>query len=194
MRLKFKSTTVLLLIAGVFTVVLVALFVSYDSQMRKQNALNAQLFQVRSLLAQQTTNELIASKTALQNRQPAINGEITAIKERLTQSLDDVKVGDRLFEISETSKVKIMYLHISKPAIRKMDALDYQALTIDVTVEGQPADIQTFVLSITEAFSTCTVESAIIKIPEVTEDEPPETPTGEIHLFVHSYERESNDK
>jgi len=99
-----------------------------------------------------------------------------------------------LFGLSVESNVKIMFLHISKPAIRKMDALDYQALTIDVTVEGEPADIQTFIMKTTETFPTSTVESAVIEIPEITEDEPPETPTGEIHLFVHSFERESDGK
>mgnify|MGYP005866205091 CR=1 FL=1 len=194
MRLKLKSTTVLLIVAGVFAAALVFLFVNYESQMRKQNALNAQLLQVRTLLAQQTTDELIASKTTLQKRTPEISGEITEIKQKLTQTLDDVIVGDKLFGLSVESKVKIMFLHISKPAIRKMDALDYQALTVNVTVEGEPVDIQTFIMSVTEEFSTCTVESAVIEIPEVTEDEPREIPTAEIHLFLHSYERESEEK
>jgi hypothetical protein len=194
MRIRLKSTIVLLLVAGIFAAALVFLFVSYDSQMRKQNTLNAQLVQVKTLLAQQTTDELIASKTALQKRPPEISGEIEEIKKRLTQSLDDVMVGNKLFELSVKSKVKIMFLHISKPAIRKMDALDYLALTVDVTVEGEPVDIQTFIFKVTEAFPTCIVDSAVIEIPEVTEEAPPEKPTGKIHLFIHTYERESDEK
>lgn len=196
--MKLSRTAWLILGIGVFAIAFVSLYVVYLQQGREQQRLDDSLS-----LAQATLPTVVLERDDLKNALAQATSLLNAARSGFPDSVDSIRVDEKLFEIAKICDLKITSLTTSEPSDEEVETVTYSVAPFVVDVKGEVADILDFINTIAtdEYFTNTTVELVDIVVPEpLTEKEKRglteaaiagrETPSATIDLIIYGYQGE----
>lgn len=188
--MKLGKTSLLALGIGIFVVLLASLGLAYTRQLSAQHELNQELDQAKLIYAKRSNDQLSNELEVWKERPAEIDAEVKDTKELLIESIDDVDVTSVLFNLAGINNVRVMSVHLAKPASKEVLDVSVLALPVSVEVEGDLSNIIGYVQGLTREFPTSLVESVVVDIPEAGEEEEAEVPTGRINMFIYTHNEE----
>jgi len=185
--LKLNAKTGLIVIAVIATGMFINLWMDRNQQAEKleqlQNDLSLAVLRFNTL----QNEEIVARHTDIQNQLSQTVAEVEAAKAELSQSDGSISASGTLFDTAEAAGVEITEITSSQPSSETIEGIAYAALVLNVTVEGDVADIISFVGRLKNEFPAGLVKSVDVSIsnPAV----PAET-SAIIKLHIYSFEGE----
>ena len=196
--MKLGKTAWLILGIGIFVIAFVSLYVVYLQQGREQQRLDDSL-----LLAQATLPTVVSERDNLENALAQATSLLNAARSGFPDSVDSIRVDEKLFAIAKICDLKITKLTTSEPSDEEVETVTYSVASFVVDVKGEVADILDFINTIAtdEYFTNTTVELVDIVVPEpltekekrgLTEDKikEAEKPSATIDLIIYGYQGE----
>jgi len=182
-RLKLSKTSLLILSAGVFIVILSGLGLTRSQQLSEQTLLDEALAITTSRLNNLEAPQLEMEEAELQRRLDETMAEFEEVKDRMRQTVVSADVTDELFRIAEYSNVEIMTMITSAQSDGKLGAISCLTTSINTNVRGSTSDLIDFVLNLNSGYTTGIVRSVNISIPEDAQSE-----NASAAMSVYSYE------
>jgi predicted RNase H-like nuclease (RuvC/YqgF family) len=130
-----------------------------------------------------------AQKEDLQQRLDKANSNIAALQAEFESPTRSIEISHILFEAAEDTNVTITKLTSSLPEEEKLNGVTYQIFTLNLTAEGELVALLNFSNKLSEVFSTSTLETVSIKVPE-TKEGSKEKPSITLSLKIYAYESE----
>ena len=216
--MKLSKTSWLILGIGIFVIALGSLYMVYHQQMQEQEQLNSELDTAQLLLPQ-----LISEKDNSEKQLNRLNSDLAEAKsllirfrEGFPESVESIEYAEELFGLADYHELEVIKLTTSEPddkeiesesdsADKEVETVTYTVTTLEVTVQGEVADMVDFVNAIVTGsrFTTATVELVEVTVPEPlieqeeeieeeTEEEleEAEAPSATVRLVVYSYRGE----
>jgi len=185
--MKLNAKTGLIVLSVIATGMFVNLWMDHNQQAEKleqlQNDLSMAVMRFNTL----QNEEIAAQHTNLQNQFSQTTAEVEAAKAEFSQPGGSISGSDTLFDTAETAGVKITEITSSQPSSEEIEGITCSALVLNVTVEGDVANIIGFIGRLNGAFPTGLVTSVDMNIPCPAKQE--ET-SATIKLHIYSYEGE----
>ena len=193
MRLSRVAWTIL--IAGIFIIAFVALYMVYAREQRAQEPLEQALS-----IAQDALPKLTTERTNLENTLTEMEDRVdratlqleTARASFPTTRTESIEVDERLFEIADDWGLNVTSLTATEPGDKsvpvevetediEVEDIDFTVTTFMVEVEGAVVDILDFIHSVAthDDFNAATIEVITLAVPEPLTDEEKEDLTDE---------------
>jgi type II secretory pathway pseudopilin PulG len=185
--MKLGKTARWILTIGILAVLLISLGVMYSRQKAEQSKLTANIAQ-----AQQNFAEYDTQKKQAETRLSQANSDIAAAEGKFCEPVESIEINTALFQAAKDANVTITGLSSSVPADGELNGITFQVFSIAITAEGEvvPA-LLNFSSKISKAFSTASIESVKINVPEVEEGSESEgKATITLILKIYAYESE----
>ena len=216
--MKLSKISWLILGIGIFVIAIGGLYMVYHQQMQEQEQLNSELDTAQLLLPQ-----LISEKDNSEKQLNRLNSDLAEAKsllirfrESFPESVESIEYAEELFGLADYHELEVIKLTTSEPddkeiesesdsADKEVETVTYTVTTLEVTVQGEVADMVDFVNAIVTGsrFTTATVELVEVTVPEPlieqeeeieeeTEEEleEAEAPSATVRLVVYSYRGE----
>jgi len=208
--LKLSKTSWLILIVGVVIVAFASLGLARARQVNEHEQLNEELTVAEMRLTKIQLKELQARKGELEAQLDEATAQLKAAKDNLSQSNESIDVTDFLFVIAQACGVVINNIYSSDLSDDELAGVNCSVSRLSINVEGEVANLISFVTALNNDFTTGVVDSVDISIPEIAEEETgegeteeetngvetenstepePEIPSASIRLSVYSYQR-----
>ena len=185
--MKLNAKTGLIVMAVIATGMFVYLWTDRNQQVEKLEQLRNELSVAAMRLNTLQNEEIAAQQIDLQNQLSQTAAEVEAAKAELSQSDGSISASGTLFDTAEAAGVEITEITSSQPSSEEIEGITCSALVLSVAVEGDVADIISFVGRLKSAFPTGLVKSVDVSIPCPAKEE--ET-SAIIKLHIYSYEGE----
>lgn len=184
--MKLSKKSWLILIVGIAIAIFAGLWLARGQQVDEQEQLREELSIVAMRLENSQNNEEISAQQAQLERQLSQTiSQLETAKAALSQSAGSIRVSGTLFDIAEATGVEITEISSSGLSSDSLEGINFLALPLTITVEGDVADIISFVGSLNHDFTTGIVKSVEISIPETTSEE---TVSANIQLRIYTYQ------
>ncbi len=182
--MKISKVTRWILTIGILAILLISLGVMYSRQKAEQSELTTSITQ-----AQQDFHKYSTQKKDLEASLSKAKSRIAADEDEFRKPTESIEINAALFEAAEDTNVTITRLSSSIPAEKELNGITFQVFSITVTAEGSvvPA-LLNFSKKISKEFSTSTIESVRINVPEA--EGGGEKPTITLSLKIYAYESE----
>ncbi len=198
---RLSKTAWTILVGGTFIILAAILLMSYFQQGQEQDRLSQELSSVQLLLAKQwdkfSSEGLPAKQSELESKLASVESQLDTAKANLRRPIESIGITATLFKLAETSGVEIVgisnvaIVEANPPGLigEDLDELEFFALSFTVTAEGDVANLVDFVFELNQQFPTGVIQSAIIEVPAVIEEEEEITePSVQINLSIFTYE------
>ena len=182
--MKLSKTSWLLITIGVFVIVLVGLGVIRSQQVNQQNQLNEELNTAELKLNGLQTEPLSQRRAELEQQLSQITSQSETARTALSQPLGSIDVSDFLFDIAEANSVNITVLKSSGLASTELAGITCTVLPLSASVEGNLADLASFITQLNEDLANSVIGSVSINVPEASE----EIPSASIQLVIYTYQ------
>jgi len=184
--LKLSKKSWLILIVGIAIAIFAGLWLARGQQVDEQEQLREELSIVAMRLENSQNNEEISAQQAQLERQLSQTiSQLETAKATLSQSTESIAVSGTLFDIAEAIGVEITEISSSHLSGGSLGGITCSVLPLTITVEGDVADIISFVGSLNHDFNTGIVKSVEISIPETTSEE---TVSANIQLHIYTFQ------
>ena len=189
--MRLSKTAWLILGIGIFVIAFGSLFMGYSRQSGEQERLENSLS-----VAQAALPERIAEREDLESQLTQLESELTQATSSLNSSqakfpeaVESIEYDEELFLSAHDCNLEIVSLTVEEPRDEEVEDVTYAVTTFEVEVRGKVADMLDFINIIATGgyFTTATVDSVDMKIPEPDKKE---EPTAIIKLTIYSYEGE----
>ena len=178
--MKLSKTTQWILIVGIFAILLVAAGVAYGRQVTKQG-------QLRSDIAQAQQNFITYSEQ--RNNSEAnlsqAQSQIANVQDELRRYTESLEINEALFEAASDANVTITKLNSSPPDDEELNGINYRLFSLRITAEGEVVALLNFSRNVSETFSTASITSTRVYVPEAGEDESKQKPTIDLGLTIY---------
>jgi len=198
---KLSKISWLVLIVGIFTISFAGLGTAHSQQLDEQDQLDEELSLAEIRISNFQIDQLSAQRVELEKQLNQATLQLEAAKDDLRQRIESIGVTDSFFEIAEDCNVEIIEISSSglssdelevpeiSPSSYDSDESevtetnpfsladdDLEGITCSIQVltaevEGDVADLITFIISLNSNFTTGVVVSAVIDIPGATEED-----------------------
>ena len=164
---RLSKTARTILGSGIFLVLAAILIMAYFQEGQEQDRLSQELSSVQILLARQwdkfSAEGLPAKQSEVESQLALVESQLYAAKANLRQAIESIEITDTLFEIAETSEVKIVEIsnvgivELSPPSLidEDLEELDFSALSLTAKIEGDVANLVDFIFKLSQEFPTC---------------------------------------
>jgi len=196
--MKLSRTAWLILGIGIFAIAIGVLGWVCLQQVHERQQLDNSLS-----LAQATLPKVISERADLESALAQATSLLNAARSGFPDSVDSIRVDEKLFDIAKSCGLKITKLTTSEPSDEEVETVTYSVASFVVDVKGEVADILDFINTIAtdEYFTNTTVELVNIVVPEpLTEKEKRglteaeiadrEKPSATIDLIIYGYQGE----
>ena len=195
MRLSRVAWTIL--IAGIFIIAFVALYMVYAREQRAQEPLEQALSVAQDALPNLTTErtKLENTLTELEDRVDRATLQLETAKASFpTTQTESIEVDERLFDIAGDWGLNVTQLTATEPGDEgipveveveiediEVEDVDFTVTTFTIEVEGAVVDILDFIHSVAthDDFIAATIEVVTLEVPEPLTDEEKEDLTDE---------------
>jgi len=184
--LKLSKKSGFILIAGIAIAIFAGLWLARDQQVDEQEQLREELsIAAMKLENSQNNEEISAQQVQLENQLSQTISQLETAKAALSQSAGSIRVSGTLFDIAEATGVEITEISSSQLSSDSLEGLTCSVLPLSVTVEGDVADIISFVGSLNHDFTTGLVKSVEMNIPETTCEE---AASANIRIHIYTFQ------
>ena len=183
--LKLSKTSLLILSAGIFIVVLGTLGVTRSGQMKEKETLSENLSSTSTRLENIEVSNLKVQLTELQEQLQESQEQLTEAKDRLRQTVISVDVTDKLYEIAEYYDVTITIMGTTVIQQMNFSGVNCSVISLNAQVEGTLSAIIDFITGMNNNYTTGFIRTFQIAVGEETDGD---TSTASINMIVYSYE------
>ncbi len=183
--MKLSKKSWLILIVGIAIAIFAGLWLARGQQVDEQEQLREELSIVVMRLNGLQGEEISAQQAQLERQLSQTISQLETAKAVLSQSTGSITVSGTLFDIAEATGVEITEISSSGLSSDSLEGITCSVLPLTITVEGDVADIISFVGSLNHDFKTGIVKSVEISIPETTSEE---TVSANIQLRIYTYQ------
>lgn len=183
--MKLSKKSGLILIVGIAIAIFAGLWLARGQQVDEQEQLHEELSIVAMRLNGLQGEEISSQQGELEKQLSQTISQLETAKAVLSQSTGSIAVSGTLFDIAEAIGVEITEISSSYLSSDSLGGITCSVLPLTVTVEGDVADIISFVGSLNHDFTTGIVKSVEISIPEMTSEE---TVSANIQLHIYIFQ------
>ena len=183
--MKLSKKSWLILIVGIAIAIFAGLWLARGQQVDEQEQLHEELSIVAMRLNGLQGEEISSQQGELERQLSQTISQLETAKAVLSQSTGSITVSGTLFDIAEATGVEITEISSSGLSSDSLEGINFLALPLTITVEGDVADIISFVGSLNHDFKTGIVKSVEISIPETTSEE---TVSANIQLHIYIFQ------
>ena len=183
--LKLSKTSLLILSAGIFIVVLATLGVTRSGQMKEKETLSENLSLALTRLDNIEVTNLNVQLTELREQLQESQEQLTEAKDRLRQTVISVDVTDKLYEIAEYYGVTITIMGTTVIQEMPFNGVTCSLISLNAQVIGSLSDIIDFIQGMNNNYTTGFIRSTQI---EVDDDIEANGSKANINMIVYSYE------
>jgi len=183
--LKLSKKSWLILIVGIAIAIFAGLWLARGQQVDEQEQLREELSIVVMRLNGLQGEEISSQQGELEKQLSQTISQLETAKAVLSQSTGSIAVSGALFDIAEAIGVEITEISSSGLSSDSLGGITCSVLPLTITVEGDVADIISFVGSLNHDFTTGIVKSVEISIPETTSEE---TVSANIQLHIYIFQ------
>ncbi len=159
-RLPRLSTSVwLILILALFLIVMAPMVTGYIEQVSQQAAIQLQIDQVQSQIDE--LNAKMASLTTATTEAARMKAELEVAKLQYKNIGDNAEVSQIIMALAWDYDITITSMTVSQ-AINKMLGTDYPVLTYSLSLSGQVANFQNFLIAAGNRLPSCQFTSVSI--------------------------------
>lgn len=192
--MKSGNPRYLLVILGVVAAIFVGLWVMRSQQAQEQERLYEELSVATERLNNVNSDELLSQQAELEQQLNQTLSQLETTKATVSQSAESISVSGTLFDIAELAGVEITVISSSPPSDSKWQEIPCLVLPLTVTIEGDVPSLLSFIGKLDRALATAVIRSAVITIPEATDEEESSAevklPSANIQLGIYSYQGE----
>jgi len=192
--LKSGKPTYLLVILGVVAAIFVGLWVMRSQQAQEQERLYEELSVATVKLDSVNSDELLSQQAELEQQISQTLSQLETAQATVAQSAESISVSGTLFDIAELAGVEVTVISSSPPSDSKWQEIPCLVLPVTVTIEGDVPSLLSFISKLDRALTTAVIRSAVITIPEATDEEESsaevQLPSANIQLGIYSYQGE----
>ena len=192
--MKLGKTGYLFVILGVVAAIFAGLWVRRSQQAQEQERLYEELSVAVVQLDNFNSDELLFQQAELEQQISQALSQLETAKAAVSQSAESISVSGTLFDIAELAEVEVTAISSAQPSGNNWQGIPCLVLPVTVTVEGDVANLITFVGKVDRTLTTAVIRSAVITIPETTDGEESSTevqlPSANIQLSIYSYQGE----
>lgn len=188
--IKLSKRAWIYIAIGIFVILCTSLGVAYVQQSMRQSRLNQELSFAQLMLAKQSSQALSSQHTELESRLAQTESQLEDAKVKLDRPVESIEVTDALFDLARDCGVDVTQLRHLELSAKMLEELDCSVLSLMVEVEGDVPELIKFVLELSGEFPTGIVDSAIIDVPRMMEEEEegPGKPSASLRLSLYSHE------
>lgn len=183
--MKLSKKSWLILIVGIAIAIFAGLWLARGQQVDEQEQLHEELSIVAMRLNGLQGEEISSQQGELEKQLSQTISQLETAKAALSQSTGSIAVSGALFDIAEAIGVEITEISSSHLSSDSLGGITCSVLPLTITVEGDVADIISFVGSLNHDFTTGIVKSVEISIPETTSEE---TVSANIQLHIYIFQ------
>ena len=183
--MKLSKKSGLILIVGIAIAIFAGLWLARGQQVDEQEQLHEELSIVAMRLNGLQGEEISSQQGELEKQLSQTISQLETAKAVLSQSTESIDVSGALFDIAEATGVEITEISSSGLSSDSLEGITCSVLPLTITVEGDVADIISFVGSLNHDFTTGIVKSVEISIPEMTSEE---TVSANIQLHIYTFQ------
>ena len=183
--MKLSKKSWLILIVGIAIAIFAGLWLARGQQVDEQEQLREELSIVVMRLNGLQGEEISSQQGELEKQLSQTISQLETAKAVLSQSTGSIAVSGALFDIAEAIGVEITEISSSGLSSDSLGGITCSVLPLTITVEGDVADIISFVGSLNHDFTTGIVKSVEISIPETTSEE---TVSANIQLHIYIFQ------
>ena len=152
-RLPRLSTTVwLILILALFLIVMVPLVTGYIEQVSQQTTMQLQINQVQSQM--DALKAKMAARSSATTEAARMKADLETAKLQYKNTGDNPEVSKMLMDLAWDYDITITSMMVSQ-AISKVLGTDYTVLTYSLSLTGQVANFQNFLIAVGEKLPSC---------------------------------------
>jgi hypothetical protein len=185
--LKLSKKSGLILVVGIAACVYVGLWLARSQQVDEQERLHEELVTAAMALDDFPVDEVSSQRVELEEQLSQAISQLETAKAALSQSTGSIDVSGHLFDIAEDVGVEITVVSSSHPSGGSLGGITCSVLPLTVTVEGDVADIISYVGRLNYDFPTGIIKLVKMDIPETTCEG---VPSATIQLQIYTYQGE----
>ena len=177
--MKLGRTSWIILSVGIAIVAFASLGIARAQQVREHEQLQEELSITETRLENYQLKELQTQQKDLEEQLNQATSNLKAAKDNLRQPIESIGVTDSLFQIAESCGVEITGMSSSGIASDKLTGITCSTIQLAIDVEGDVANLISYVIKLNNDFTTGVVQSVNINTQEMTGEEIEGEQTGE---------------
>ena len=181
--LKFSKRGLLLIPIGVFLLVALVLNTVRWRQMDQGDALSQKLALTQAKMQAIQPEPLSSQKTDLQRQLDEAKTRLDTARSVLSQPVKKTATTDALFATAKASSVEITKMNLSGLADATIEKLPISAMTVSLSIEGDVANLTSFITQLNTIFPTGAIETATITN---SEEGSGKNPSAEIEMKLYT--------
>ncbi|MBN1690087.1 MAG: hypothetical protein JW901_03595 [Dehalococcoidia bacterium] len=164
-RLPRLSTSVwMILILALFLIVMVPMATDYFEQISQQAAIQTQLDQVQAQL--DVLESGITSQSIAAGESAKLKAEVEAAELQYKNVGDNPEVSKIIMDIAWDNDITIVDMNVSQ-SLNKILGTDYPVLSYSLSLSGQVANFQNFLIAVGKRIPLCQFTSVTIRPAQV---------------------------
>lgn len=185
--MKLSKKSGLILIVGIAVCVFVGLWLARGQQVNEQERLHEELSTAAMTLNDFPVDEVSSQRVELEEQLSQAISQLETAKAALSQSTGSITISGHLFDIAEDVGVEVTVVSSSHPPGDSLGGITCSVLPLAVTVEGDVADIISYIGRLNYDFTTGIIKLVKMDIPETTCEE---VASATIQLYIYTYQGE----
>ncbi len=181
--MKLSRTSWLILTAGVFVVAFASLGIAHAQQLQEQARLDDNLAIAQRRLTKLELRQLTLQKMETEKQLAQIRSQLETVQDKMRHPISSIQETDTIFNIAEACQVTVTDISSSDMSSDQLGNINCSVLTLTVRVNGEVTDLINFIIKLNNGFTTGTVKSADIDIPQEAE----ESASANIRMVVYSH-------
>ena len=164
--MKLSKRSLLILSIGIFIIALVGLWMVQSQQVTEQNELKKKLNTAELKLNGIQPERLSHRLEELEQQLDQALSQSEEARSTLSQPVDSITINDILFIIAQANSVKVTKVSSAGFSNEELQGITFSVLPLEVIVEGDVANIASFITKLNEDIETGVIKSVEIDIPE----------------------------
>jgi Tfp pilus assembly protein PilO len=152
--MKLTKTSWIFLIAGVLIIAAVGLGMTRSQQADQKQQFEQQLLQAKKKLALIKTDDLVAQKDQLTVQIAVYNSQLNSAEAKLYSSEDSISATGDILSTAADCGVDIVTIGESEQSSESLAKTQFNAIPLNIQVQGDFDTIRDFVLALTKTFPT----------------------------------------
>ncbi|MFH1382749.1 MAG: hypothetical protein ABIH70_07655 [Chloroflexota bacterium] len=179
--MKLNKKFLIIIIAGVFVIVLVALNMVRSQQISQQEELTQKLTLTQTRLKGVQFETLAARQTDLEKQLSQSQSQLNVVTAVLAEEINSVSITNRIFELAKVQDLEVKDI-TSSTASSTLEGIACSVVTFNIRAQGDIFQLVTFVTQLNGLLATSTVQSLKLTAVEAGGD----TFTADIQLAVYT--------
>ncbi|MFC1916011.1 hypothetical protein ACFLW4_04875 [Chloroflexota bacterium] len=183
--MKLGRTSWLIISIGIFIIILAGLGTIRFQQVNEQNQLIEKLALTQSKLKLIQPEQLSHRQEELEQQLPERTSQPETAKAILSQPIGIISISDILFELADANNVEITEIRSSGMAESELEGVHCLALSLIAEINGEVADLVSFITRLNDDLATGVINSLEINIPGTTDEN---KSSANIQLIIYTYQ------